>query len=121
MVLGRNEARRGLSVCVMTNRFKLKQSVVWRVRVLDTEGKNLDAKALKNVVVQLPDGLKFDAKFGRHPKGKPTDDFWAVSWEIPETYPTGTIAYKVLATDTKGNTSTWEPFKVFPSQLTIVK
>ena len=35
-------------------------------------------------------------------------------------YPSGTFAYKVVATDPDGATHAWEPFKRAPSQLTVV-
>ena len=41
------------------------------------------------------------------------------AWIVPADYPTGTFNYKVTATDTKGNSVTWEPFKVASSQLRI--
>src|SRR5665647_1094235 len=84
MVLGPNAASKGMAFCVLTNQFKIGQKVVWRVRVRDQEGKNLDGGSLKSVVVELPDGSKFPAHFTPHPpKGPPSDYFWAISWDIP--------------------------------------
>ena len=42
-----------------------------------------------------------------------------MAWIIPADYPTGTFEYKVIVTDLQGKTTTWEPFKVASSQLTI--
>ena len=105
--------------CVLNNVFQHLEKVVWRVRVRDQDGKVLDDKGLKSVVVELPDGKKIDARFGGHPPRGPTDTLWAAAWIIPADYPTGTFAYKVTATDNQGNTATWEPFKVATSQLRI--
>jgi hypothetical protein len=109
--------------CVLRNRFQRLQKVVWRIRVLDQTGKSLDGKALKSLEVQLPDGQKFAARFGPHPPprlGPAEDFFWTAAWTIPESYPTGTFAYKAIATDLQGQTHTWEPFKRSTSQLQIV-
>jgi hypothetical protein len=39
------------------------------------------------------------------------DYFWSAVWLIPEDYPTGSLSYKVVATDMQGNTQSWAPFK----------
>ena len=107
--------------CVLANQFKRKEAVAWRIRVLDQTGKNLDEKALKSVVDELSDGQKLPAKFGPHPpRGTPTDFFWSLQWVIPADYPTGSLVYKVVATDLDGRTQTWEPFKRAPTQLTVI-
>ena len=109
--------------CVLTNQFKRLEKVVWRIRVLDQTGQSLDGKGLKSVVVELPDGQKLAAEFGPHPPprtGPATDFFWTTTWTIPTTHPSGTFAYKVVATDPDGAAHVWEPFKRSPSQLTVV-
>ena len=111
-----------LASCVLTSHFKRNEPVVWRVRVLDPKtGRQVDDKGLKSLVVVLPDGQKFPARYGPHPRGKTEDYFWTVSWKIPADYPTGAIGYKVIVTDTSGQSTTWEPFKVSLSQLTVVQ
>jgi hypothetical protein len=109
--------------CVLNNQFKHLEKVVWRIRVLDQAGQELDGNGLKSLVVELPDGQKLDAKYGPHPppaQGPATDHFWTAVWVIPTSYPNGTFAYKVTATGLDGNTQTWEPFKRGPSQLAVV-
>lgn len=108
--------------CVLNSQFKHKEEVVWRVRVLDAKsGKPVDDKGLKSLVVELPDGQKVPMRYGPHPnRGPQTDHFWSASWSIPETYPTGSFGYKVVATDKQGHATSWEPFKVAPSQLTVI-
>lgn len=121
LVRGRPQAGATGATCVLANQYKRGESVVWRIRVLDPRtGQQLDDKGVKELKVELADGQKFDATFGPHPKGKPTDTFWATSWAIPADYPTGTVAYKIVATDLEGRTHSWEPFKVAPSQLTVI-
>ena len=109
--------------CVLTNQFKRLERVIWRIRVLDQTGQSLDDKGLKSLVVELPDGQKLAARFGPHPpptSGPATDFFWTTAWNIPTSYPSGTFAYKVVATDPDGTAHTWEPFKRSPSQLAVV-
>jgi hypothetical protein len=108
--------------CVLASQFKRKEGVAWRIRVLDQTGKSLDDKGLKSVVVELSDGQKINAKWGQHPpRGTPTDFFWSQRWNIPADYPTGSLVYKVVATDLDGRTHTWEPFKREPTQLTVIE
>jgi hypothetical protein len=120
MVRGAQQGAPG-PFCVLTSQFKHKEEVAWRIRVLDQDGKPVDDKGLKSLAIQLPDGKTIEAHFRGHPPKPPqTDYFWATSWIIPDDYPTGTFAYKVVATDMQGQTQTWEPFKIAASQLTIL-
>jgi hypothetical protein len=105
--------------CVLTNQFKRKEAVAWRIRVLDSAGNTADDKVLKSVVVELGDGQKLPAHYGPHGK-PPTDYFWSLHWEIPADFPTGSLGYKVIATMMDGTTQTWEPFTRAPTQLTVI-
>ena len=109
--------------CVLQSQFYRKQQVAWRVRVLDADGKNVDEKGLKTLMVEISNGKSVELKFKPHPpprQGPATDYFWSGSWVIPEDQPTGSFTYKVIATDMAGKTQTWEPFKIVASQLTVV-
>ena len=68
----------------------------------------------------VTDGQKFNARYGGHPPRAATDYFWTAAWMIPETYPTGTLGYKVTATDMQGNTQTWEPLREFRSWVVVL-
>lgn len=108
--------------CVLTSQFKRLEKVVFRIRVVDGAGKPVDDKGLKSLVVELPDGQKIAAHHDRHPPphlGPAADHFWSAAWIIPADYPSGTFAYKVVATGTDGRTQTWQPFMMRPSQLTV--
>jgi hypothetical protein len=107
--------------CVLNSQYRHGQVVVWRVRVLDQTGKRLGDKDVKSVAVELADGQKFAMHYGPHPKGKTDDYFWSVSWKIPDSFPTGTFFYKVVAIGSNGQAQSWSPFNVDLSQLTIVK
>jgi hypothetical protein len=107
-------------VCVLTNQFKRKEKVVFRIRVRDVTGAPLDGNALKGIVVELSDGQTFAAEYRARPPlsvrkalglSEPTDYFWSAVWLIPEDYPTGSLSYNVVATDLQGHTRTWTPFK----------
>jgi hypothetical protein len=107
-------------VCVLTNQFKRKEKVVFRIRVRDIAGAPLDDKAIKSIAVELSDGQKFPAEYRARPPvsvrkalglSEPTDYFWSAVWLIPEDYPTGSLSYKVVATDMQGNAQSWTPFK----------
>ncbi len=108
-------------VCVLTSQFKRNESVVWRVRVLNPATSGQMGKGdLKSLVVELPDGSKHKMHYGTHPRTNVTDSFWSVSWQIPKNYPTGSFAYKVVATETSGKVHTWQPFNIKTSRLTVV-
>lgn len=106
--------------CVEENRFPRNAEVVFRAKVIDAvTGKSLDASGLKSVELELPNGNNMAMKFGQHPSSNPTDSFWSVSWTIPKDYPTGSVAWKIVATGNDGKTYTYSPFNVAPSQMTI--
>jgi hypothetical protein len=106
--------------CVLTSEFKRGESVVWRVRVLNDKGEPLGEDGLTNLAVQISGGDTFDMGYGWHPRQGQLDQFWATSWRVPKEYPTGTLAYKIVATLADGSTQTWEPFKIPASQLTVI-
>ena len=115
-------------VCVLANEFKRKENVIFRIRVRNIAGEPLDDKALKSLVVELADGKTFKADYRPRPPvsvrrtlgiTEPLDYFWTAAWLIPQDYPTGSVSYKVIATDTQGNTQTWVPFRD-PRSLPLV-
>ena len=121
MVRGRGQEGATGATCVLSNQFMRKEIVAWRVRVLGEDGQPVDDKGLKSLVIRLSDGQTFDMKFGPHPRNPPqTDSFWATGWSIPADYPTGSLSYKVMATDLDGNSHEWAPFNVGSSQLTVI-
>lgn len=106
--------------CVLNNQFKHLEKVVWRFRVRDQNGKALDEKGLKSLIVELPDGQKINAAYGGHPPGNaPVDQFWTAVWIVPAAYPNGSFSYKAVATG-DGGSATWEPFKSKSSQLQVM-
>ena len=115
-------------VCVLANQFKRKENVVFRIRVRNVAGQPLDDKSLKGIVVELSDGQKFPASYRPRPPAnvratfglsEPADYFWSAAWLIPQDYPTGSLSYKVVASDMEGNAQSWTPFKD-PRSLPLV-
>ena len=88
--------------CVLTNQFKRKEAVAWRIRVLDSAGNTADDKVLKSVVVELGDGQKLSAHYGLHGK-PPTDYFWSLHWEIPAEVTTGALSGSLPAAISAGS------------------
>ncbi len=127
---GSNVAASGLTVygdmvtnigCLAISQAHRGELVVWRIRIIDPQtGKDMTDKEMKSVQALLPDGLKFDLTYGGHPGGgTPTDYFWSAPWEVPLTYPTGSLGYEVTAVANDGRTGTFTPFEVASSKLTI--
>jgi hypothetical protein len=107
-------------ICVLQSRFARNSEIVWRARVMDpVTGEQLDDTALESVKVELADGQVLDMRYGDHPSDNPTDRFWTTSFDIPADYPTGTLGYEVVATETGGRVGSFIPFNVAPSLLTI--
>lgn len=107
--------------CLETSIGHQGELIVFRTRVVDPQtGNDMTDSDLASVEVDLPDGEVFDASYGGHPGGgTPTDYFWSVPWEIPLTYPTGSLGYTVKAVANDGRTGTYTDFNVSSSQLTI--
>ncbi len=124
-------------VCVLANQFRRKENVVFRIRVRNAAGEPLDDKNIKGITVELSDGQKFQAAYRSRPPAsvraafglsEPTDYFWSAAWLIPQDYPTGSLSYRVVATDTQGNTQSWMPFRdprslpmVMPGDVEYIK
>ena len=113
------EERAGGAVCVQKNRFAKNEEIVWRVRVLDpTTGAALDDQAMATIEVRLPD-QSLAMRYGPHPRDNPVDFFWTVAFDVPETYPSGLLAYTVVATAKDGRTGTYNQFGVSAAQLNV--
>jgi hypothetical protein len=106
--------------CVLNSQFKRNENAVFRVRVRDITGKPLGAYEIKGVVVELSDGQKLPLRYSGHPPTGSVDYFWAAGWLIPQDYPTGTLRYKVVATDLQGRTQAWQSFQDPRSQIVII-
>jgi hypothetical protein len=106
-------------VCVLANQFKRRENVIFRIRVRNVAGQPLDDQNIKSIVVELSDGKKYPAEYRARPPvavraalglAGPIDYFWSAAWLIPQDYPTGSLSYRVVSTDTQGNKQDWTPF-----------
>jgi hypothetical protein len=120
MVRGNTAKGQTGPTCVLNSQFKHNENAVFRVRVRDIAGKPLDDKEIKGVVVELSDGQKLPLRYSGHPPTGSVDYFWATGWLIPSDYPTGTLRYKVVATDLQGRMQSWQSFQDPRSQIVIV-
>jgi hypothetical protein len=120
MVRGNTQKGQTGPTCVLNNQFKHNENAVFRVRVRDITGKPLDDKEIKGVVIELSDGQKLTMRYGGHPPRGSIDYFWSVGWVIPESYPTGSLHYTVVATDLAGRVQSWQSFQDPRSQLEVV-
>ncbi|MEX2547618.1 MAG: hypothetical protein WD830_07490 [Chloroflexota bacterium] len=115
------EERASGAVCVQKNRFAKNEEIVWRVRVVDpATGEPMDDQALGSLVVRLPD-QELALHYGPHPRDNPVDFFWTVGFEPPESYPSGLLAYTIVATAADGRTGTYSQFGVATAQLTVTE
>jgi hypothetical protein len=106
--------------CVLQSRYKRGEAIAWRVRALLPNGSVADGAVLKSLVVELGNGETVPMDYGPH-GDPPTDYFWANSWTVPASFPTGSLGYKVVATLQDDSVVTWEPFTRAPSLLTIIE
>jgi hypothetical protein len=120
---GKNRPPESDRHCVLSNIFPRNAQIVWRMRVVDMEenGTPMDDTTIKSVDVTLADGTVISLKYGGHPPDEKTDFFWSGGWLVPKDYPTGTLLYSVLATETDGDTGTYAPFDISSSLLTITE
>jgi hypothetical protein len=116
-------------VCVLANLFKRQENVIFRIRVRNTAGQPLDDKSIKSLVVELSDGKTYQAAYRPRPPVAtraalgltgPIDYFWSAAWLIPQDYPTGSLSYRVVATDMQGNTQDWTPMKDLRSLPAVI-
>lgn len=119
MVRGAQDGAPG-PVCVLTNQFQHLERVVFRFRIRDQSGKELDDKAIKSLMVELPSGEKLAGYYGGHPPASPEVYMWVATWTIPASYPSGTLTYRAIATDTQGHSQSWEPLRRVTSQLQVL-
>jgi hypothetical protein len=108
--------------CVLTSQFHRGEIALFRVRVIDAKtGKPVDGANLKKLEIHLSNGESAPMSYHQHTPKDPTDWFWSGGWIITDKVPTGSLTYKVVATDMDGKEYSWSPFKVAPSQLTVLE
>jgi len=107
--------------CVNTSAVHQGENLAFRVKVIDPlTNEPMDDTLLQSVTAKLPDGQTFNLTYGGHPSSAPTDNFWSAPWEVPLTYPTGTLGYEVDVVAKDGRTGTYQQFNVAASSLNVV-
>ena len=106
--------------CVLKSRYTRGEAIAWRIKVFSPDGSVVDDSGVESVVVELGSGETIPMDYGPH-GNPPTDYFWANSWTVPASYPTGTLGYKVVVTMQDDSVVTWEPFTRPASQLTVIE
>ena len=71
---------------MLNNQYKRNEAVAFRIRIMEPNGEVADNKVLKSVAVELGNGQKLPAHYGRHGM-PPTDYFWSLFWTIPDEPP----------------------------------
>jgi len=106
----------GQSDCGVTNQFYHGQKAVFRIKVIDPQtGQPMNDSQLQGVSVHITSGggQTLPAKFGTHGP----DQFWAVAWTVPASFPSGQVNYTI---DVTGQQAQTVSFAVPPSQLTVL-
>ncbi len=108
--------------CLQSNIVHRGELFIFRNRVVDPKtGKDMLAEDLTSVQVVLPDTkiAPLVSKYGKHGTDPDSDSFWAVAWEVPLNYPTGSLGYEVKVVGKDGRTGAWKPFGLLTSRLTV--
>ncbi len=108
--------------CTPDSVFKRGMKLVWRFEIIDTStGKRLTDKDNPTIKINVPgaDALtpRFTQRGGGHVPDAPW--MWSAGWEIPMTYPLGSIDYTITVTTQDGRSFTWKtPAVVSPDGST---
>jgi hypothetical protein len=107
--------------CVLNSQFKRGETIVFRIRLRDPSGKEIDEKGIKEMRLEMSNGKSNPFVFHGHPPKDSVDWFWVSPLALTDDMPTGSFSYKVVVTGLDGKETTWAPFKVKPSQMTIAE
>ena len=98
--------------CTPSGVFARGQRVVFRYDIVDlSTGIRLNDKDGSTVKVVLPNGDESAGRFGQRGGGQvPGAPFmFSSNWDIPLSFPLGSIDYKIVITAKDGRTMTWKP------------
>lgn len=105
--------------CERASKFRRRQQVVFRIKVIDPEtGEEVGPESLERVAVHVLSAGELEASYTGQPPQAPTDHFWTVAWIVPVNYPTGPVNYEIIVDD--GRDIDVVTFDVRASKLTIV-
>lgn len=93
--------------CVPNSQFRRGAHLVWRFEVFDTStGKRLTSLDTPTVKVVLPNGQEIAARFAQ--RGGTGPWTWVAAWDVPSTYPLGTLDYQIVVKSKDGRTGTFD-------------
>jgi hypothetical protein len=107
--------------CVMSDYFAPGSSVVFRAYAVDGKTRKvLTAKDVKYFYIKLPNSQP-NVKLTYNPKAACASGqyTWTGTWNVPSSYPTGTVAFKALVKSKAKRLGSFVQMPVVTSQLTI--
>lgn len=89
--------------CVKTSVFSRGMRIVWRMEIVDaTTGKVLQGADVQRALLKLPNGEEATFRYGRHGPLSESPWYLTATWDIPMTYPLGTLDYGIEITTVAG-------------------
>lgn len=89
--------------CVKASVFSRGMRIVWRMEIVDaTAGKVLQGADVQRALLKLPNGEEATFRYGRHGALLESPWYWTATWDIPMTYPLGTLDYGIEITTVAG-------------------
>ena len=102
--------------CVRSGVFKRGMHIVWRMKLVDTAtGKVLQDADVDTATIKIPQADDVKLRFGRHGATDNSPWFWTAGWDVPPTYPLGTLDYSINITTKTGKTGTFKELKLLSS------
>ncbi len=103
-------------VCVAQSRYYPGDRIIFRALVTDSKDGSLVEDAKVKLVFE--NGEEMEMVLGMH--GQENTELWSVGYDVPESAPTGTLEYKVVAEHGKKKAE-YVPYNVSLSKVTIVE
>jgi hypothetical protein len=106
--------------CILKNRYKVGESVGFRMTAIDPmTGKYVETAELTVHVTYAGKTVDVPMRY-RGTGTNPRPGFWTGKWVVPADAPTGIVKYTVTGKDDKGRTGEFQPFQIEPSELAVV-
>lgn len=89
--------------CTKSGVFSRGQHIVWRMELVDTSsGKVLQGPDVRTAMLKLPTGDEVKFGYGRHGATEDSPWFFTAAWDVPLTFPLGTLDYQISVLTTAG-------------------
>ena len=104
----------------MSSQFAPGSTVVFRALALDTKTlKTLDDKGMTYFYVTIPNQPNVKLKYNPTAPGATPRMPWSGQWTVPANYPSGNVAFRILAKSTDKRHGSFVQIPVAPSVLTV--